>query len=161
MPVGFHRAFAERLNAYLPLQVREAQPAEELLPDTVYIATAGSHLRIRRQKDRLFTELSTHPQNLMHVPSIDVLFESAAREVGERAIGVLLTGMGRDGARGMAALRREGGYTLCQDKDSCVVFGMPRAALALNAVIEIAAPETLGRRLRQLAARAGREGDSR
>ncbi len=158
MPVGFTSAFAERLNAYLPLQVREAQPSERLLPDTVYIASAGSHLRIRRHKGRLFTELSSHPQNLMHVPSIDVLFESAAREVGERAIGVLLTGMGRDGARGMAALRRQGGYTLCQDEDSCVVFGMPRAALALNAVIEIAAPQKLARRLVHLINRAGREG---
>lgn len=154
MPVGFTSAFAERLNAYLPLQVSEAQLPEHLLPDSVYIASAGAHLRVRRRGSELFTELSPYPQNLMHMPSIDVLFESAAREVGARTVGVILTGMGRDGARGLAALRLRGAYTLCQDEDSCIVFGMPRAALALNAVIEIASPRELGRRLRQLVAGA-------
>lgn len=150
MPVGFTQAFAERLNTYLPLQVREAKPSEQLLPDTIYIAQAGSHLRIRRQEAELFAELSPHPKGLVHIPSIDVLFESAARTVGRRTIAALLTGMGRDGARGMAALKIRGGYTLCQDEDSCVVFGMPRAALALGAVTEVAEPARIGERLREL-----------
>lgn len=154
MPVGFTSAFAERLNAHLPLQVRETRPAEHLLPDTVYIASAGSHLRIRRQDSHLVAEISPHPRDRVHIPSIDILFESVARVAGRRSVGVLLTGMGQDGARGMIALRRQGAYTMCQDEDSCVVFGMPRAALALDAVIETASPRELGRRLRELAAQA-------
>lgn len=147
MPVGFTRAFAERLNAYLPLQVREAKPSELLLPGTVYIAQAGAHLRIRRQEADLFAEVSQHPEGLVHMPSIDILFESAARAVGRRAVAALLTGMGQDGAKGMAALKLKGAYTLCQDEKSCVVFGMPRAALALNAVTEVAEPGSMGQRI--------------
>ncbi len=150
MPVGFTRAFAERLNAYLPLQVREAKPSESLLPGNVYIAQAGAHLRIRRQETELFAEVSKHPIGMVHMPSIDILFESAARTVGRRAIAALLTGMGRDGAKGMAALKLRGSYTLCQNEQSCVVFGMPRAALALNAVTEVAGPDTMGQRIRSL-----------
>ena len=87
---------------------------------------------------------------MIHVPSIDVLFDSTAEVVGRRAIGALLTGMGRDGAQGMAALKYRGSYTLCQDEASCVVFGMPRAALALGAVQEIATPDTMGKRIQKL-----------
>lgn len=150
MPVGFTHAFAERLNAYLPLQVGEAHTMEHLLPDTVYIAPAGSHLKIARQGSDLVAEISSFPQGMVHVPSIDVLFDSAAQVVGRRTIGALLTGMGRDGANGMAGLKYRGAYTLCQDEASCVVFGMPRAALALGAVTEIATPETLGKRIQHL-----------
>lgn len=150
MPVGFTHAFAERLNAYLPLSVAEAHPMERLRPDTVYIAPAGTHLRIARQDGELIAETSAYPKDLVHVPSIDVLFDSAAQVAGPRVIGALLTGMGRDGAKGMAAVQYRGGYTLCQDEASCVVFGMPRAALALGAVTEIASPETMGRRIQQL-----------
>lgn len=153
MPVGFTHAFAERLNAYLPLSVAEAHPMERLRPDTVYIAPAGTHLRIARQDGELIAETSAYPKDLVHVPSIDVLFDSAAQVAGPRVIGALLTGMGRDGAKGMAAVQYRGGYTLCQDEASCVVFGMPRAALALGAVTEIASPKTMGRRIQQLIAR--------
>lgn len=151
MPVGFTQAFAERLNAYLPLQVREAQQSETLLPDSVYIAPAGQHLRVRRQDTELFADLSNHPDSVIHRPSIDILFESAAQAVGRRALAALLTGMGRDGAKGLAALKHRGAHTFCQDEESCIVFGMPRAALALNAVSEIAEPATIGRRMRDLA----------
>ncbi len=150
MPVGFTHAFAERLNAYLPLQVSEARSMEHLLPDSVYIAPAGTHLKVARQDGDLIVETSAYPQDLVHVPSIDVLFESAARTAGRRAIAALLTGMGRDGAKGMAALHYRGAYTLCQDEASCVVFGMPRAALSLGAVTEVASPETMGPRIKQL-----------
>lgn len=152
MPKGFTHAFAERLNAHLPLQVREVQHNETLAPDTVYIAVAGTHLRVRRRDNDLVAELSPFPKNSVHTPSVDVLFESAARSGGRRVIGVLLTGMGSDGAKGMAALKAMGAYTLCQDENSCVVFGMPRAALALGAVTEVAAPTQIGRRLRELLA---------
>ncbi len=150
MPVGFTYAFAERLNAYLPLQVSEAHSMEHLLPDAVYIAPAGTHLKISRLDDRLIAETSAYPAGMVHVPSVDVLFDTAAKAAGRRAIGVILTGMGRDGARGMAALKYRGAYTLCQDEASCIVFGMPRAALGLGAVTEIATPEKMGRRIKQL-----------
>ncbi|MEM1177694.1 MAG: chemotaxis-specific protein-glutamate methyltransferase CheB [Acidobacteriota bacterium] len=150
MPKGFTQAFAERLNAYLPLQVREAQHAEYLQPSTVYIAIAGEHLRLRTHDDRLFTEVSPFPKNLVHSPSIDVLFESEARAAGKRVIACLLTGMGSDGAKGMAALNAAGAHTMCQSEESSVVFGMPRSALALGVVNEVLDPEAMGARLRQL-----------
>ncbi len=150
MPVGFTYAFAERLNTYLPLQVGEAHSLEPLLPDTVYIAPAGTHLVITRQDGKLIAETSAYPKGMVHVPSIDVLFDSAAKAAGRRVISALLTGMGRDGAQGMAALKHRGAYTLCQDEKSCVVFGMPRAAISLGAVIEIATPETMGGRIKYL-----------
>ncbi len=150
MPVGFTYAFAERLNAYLPLQVSEAHSMEHLLPDAVYIAPAGMHLKISRHDGRLIAETSAYPKGMVHVPSVDVLFDSAAKAAGRRVVGAILTGMGRDGARGMAALKYRGAYTLCQDEASCIVFGMPRAALGLGAVTEIATPEKMGRRIKQL-----------
>lgn len=150
MPVGFTQAFAERLNAYLPLRVREVTEAEKLLPETVYIAAAGHHLKVRREDSELWAELTDEPRDVAHVPSIDVLFESAARIVGRRTIGVLLTGMGRDGASGLATLKGRGAYTLAQNEESCIVFGMPRAALTQNAVTEIGDPEAIGRRLTEL-----------
>ncbi len=150
MPVGFTQAFAERLNAYLPLQVSEAHPMEHLLPDSVYIAPAGAHMRVGRQGNDLISESSTFPRDMPHMPSIDVLFESAANVTGRRTIAALLTGMGRDGAKGMAALKYRGSYTLCQDEASCVVYGMPRAAMALGAVTEIATPNIMGQRMQHL-----------
>jgi two-component system chemotaxis response regulator CheB len=150
MPKGFTQAFAERLNAHLPLQVREVQHSEVLLPDHVYIAVAGTHLRLRRKEAEIVAELSPFPKNSIHIPAIDVLFDSAARAVGRRAIGALLTGMGNDGAKGLAALKATGAMTLCQDEASCVVFGMPRAALALGAATEVASPTDIGKRLREL-----------
>ncbi|MEM9557649.1 MAG: chemotaxis-specific protein-glutamate methyltransferase CheB [Acidobacteriota bacterium] len=150
MPTGFTHAFAERLNAYLPLQVQEARQGQTLQPNSVYIAVAGKHLRLRRHDAALVAEVSPFPKNLVHVPSIDVLFESAARGAGARVAGALLTGMGSDGAKGLSALKAAGAFTLCQDEASSVVFGMPRAALALNAASEVAPPRTIGRRLREL-----------
>lgn len=150
MPLGFTEAFAERLNAYLPLRVREMVSSERLLPHTVYIATAGQHVRVRRQDSELFGELSSKPADVSHIPSIDVLFDSSARRVGRRTIGVLLTGMGKDGAQGLLQLKRAGAYTLAQNEESCIVFGMPRAAMLINAVNEIGDPEAIGRRLSKL-----------
>lgn len=150
MPVGFTRAFADRLNAYLDHQVREAVHDERLLPGTVYIAPAGQHLRLRRQDAELCVDLGAEPREHAHVPSIDVLFESAARAAGPRAIGVLLTGMGRDGAHGLLSLRQRGAYTLAQDEASSIVFGMPRAAIQLRATLEVLPPLAMSQRLMEL-----------
>lgn len=150
MPLGFTQAFAERLNAYLPLRVREIVVSERLLPHTVYIAAAGKHVKVRRFESELHGELSAEPRGATHVPSVDVLFESAARASGRRTVGVLLTGMGRDGAQGLLELKKSGAHTLAQNEESCIVFGMPRAALSLSAVTEVGDPEWIGRRLSEL-----------
>lgn len=151
MPVGFTAAFAERLDRHLPLTVLEARSQDLLLPKHVYVAPAGRHMRIRCDGRGLYAHLSQRPRGAAHTPSIDVLFHSAAVSVGRRALGVLLTGMGRDGADGMAALRDEGAFTLAQDPESCAVAGLPNAARARRAVCETASPPELGKRLLSLA----------
>jgi len=155
MPKGFTSAFAERLNSHLPLQVREAHDGEALLPSTIYIAPAGMQLRLRRearrdQEDEYSVALGEGPSTERHKPSVDVLFESAAATAGRRTLAVLLTGMGSDGARGMAQIHSAGGYTVAQNAETCVVHGMPRAAERLGAVRESRASTDLGRRLLEL-----------
>jgi two-component system chemotaxis response regulator CheB len=160
MPAGFTRAFAERLNAHLPLQVREVAHEEALLPGTVYIAPGGLHLRLARDGGQLRALLSAEPERTMHRPSVDVLFASASAVVGPRAVAALLTGMGQDGAEGMAELARAGGHTIAQDEASCVVYGMPRAAIVAGAVAETLPLPRIGGRLRELLAPAGKSSDS-
>lgn len=151
MPAGFTRAFAERLNTHLPLQVREATHGEPLLPATVYIAPAGRQLLVERQEDgRLTLSLQAGAEDARHTPSVDVLFDSAAEAAGKKALAVLLTGMGSDGAKGMQRISKAGGMTLSQDESSCVVFGMPKAAQKLGAVKEVVALDRLGGRLLEL-----------
>jgi two-component system chemotaxis response regulator CheB len=150
MPAGFTRAFAERLNSHLPLHVREAMHEEALLPGTVYIAPGGYHLRVARERGQLRVDLSLEPEGSMHRPSVDVLFASAAEVVGSRAVAALLTGMGQDGAEGMVDLVRLGVHTIAQDEASCVVYGMPRAALAAGGVTETLPLPSIGGRLREL-----------
>ncbi|HEX2223255.1 MAG TPA: chemotaxis-specific protein-glutamate methyltransferase CheB [Thermoanaerobaculia bacterium] len=160
MPVGFTRAFAERLDAFLPLRVREPKDDEELRPGTVYIAPAGLQLRVVRSGESLRVSLDGEPGRGPHCPSVDVLFSSARAAVGKRAVAVLLTGMGQDGARGMAELVQHGAHTIAQDEASCVVYGMPRAALAAGGVCETLPLTCIGSRLRCLLlgpADAGRE----
>jgi two-component system chemotaxis response regulator CheB len=161
MPVGFTRAFAERLDSYLPLRVREAVSGEALQPGSVYIAPAGIHLRIIRQSDGLRALLDPQPDNSLHCPSVDVLFNSAGEAVGRRAVGVLLTGMGQDGAKGMAELARCGAYTIAQDEASCVVYGMPRAAVAAGGVCETLPLAHIGGRISRLLLGPGEGGPGR
>lgn len=148
MPAGFTTAFAERLNALLPFAVQEAVHGAPFVAGTVYIAPAGVQLRIRREGERLTTVLSRYPETL-HRPNVDVLFRSAAG-FGARCLGVLLSGMGEDGAQGMAELRRAGAFTIGQDEASCVVYGMPRAAYELGAVCEQLPLASIAPRLKQL-----------
>jgi two-component system chemotaxis response regulator CheB len=151
MPPGFTRAFADRLNSRLPLTVREAGDTETLLPATVYIAPAGRHLSIERRGTGLRTRFDDEPgAGRSHLPSADILFSSAARAARHAVLAVLLTGMGRDGARGMAELATAGAYTMAQDQATSVVWGMPRAATELNAVRETLPLDGIGPRLRQL-----------
>ncbi|HEX6105490.1 MAG TPA: chemotaxis response regulator protein-glutamate methylesterase [Gemmatimonadales bacterium] len=125
MPAGFTRPFAERLNALCRLHVAEAIEGERLLPGRVRVAPAGRHLRLT---SNLAVILAAEPADAKHIPSIDLTLKSAARARPGRVLGVLLTGMGEDGADGMVAVRAGGGLTLAESEASCVVYGMPRAA---------------------------------
>jgi two-component system chemotaxis response regulator CheB len=149
MPAGFTRAFAERLNIQLPLEVREPVDGELLQAATVYIAPGGFHLRVTSLRDRLVAAVGREPEGSSHRPSVDVLFASVA-EIGTRAVAVLLTGMGQDGASGMARLAERGALTIAQDEATSTIFGMPRAAAAMGGVREMLPLPEIGTRLRRL-----------
>ncbi len=127
MPPGFTRPFADRLNALCRLHVAEAAEGERLLPGRVRVAPAGRHLRVTAN---LAVILAAEPSDAKHIPSIDLTLKSAARARPGRILGILLTGMGEDGAEGMVAVRSAGGLTIAESEASCVVYGMPRAAWA-------------------------------
>ncbi len=150
MPEGFTAHFAERLNAHLPLPVREATDREPLLAGTAYVAPAGRDLEVVERQDRLETRLRERSPDARHCPSIDRLFSSAADALGSKAVAAVLTGMGRDGAEGLAQLARQGAHTLAQDEATSVVYGMPRAAAELQAAREILPIEEIGPRARGL-----------
>ncbi len=147
MPESFTASFAARLNGLCKPRVIEAKGGEPLESGTVYVAPGHSHLKIARSISGYVTELSKAPPFNRHRPSVDVLFESASEIVGRNAIGVILTGMGRDGARGLLHMRRAGARTFGQDEASCVVYGMPREAALIGAVEEVAALDDLPRRV--------------
>jgi len=127
MPPGFTGPFAHRLDSLCPLHVKEAEPNEPLIPGIVYIARAGQQLRVLRRGPLALAHMSSVPTNTPHIPSVDILMLSAADQFADQAMGVILTGMGCDGQRGMAAIHRAGGYTLGEDERTCTVYGMPRA----------------------------------
>jgi two-component system chemotaxis response regulator CheB len=145
MPAGFTRAFAEHLNEVSRIEVREAAQGDVLKPGLALVAPGGRHLRVRRVKGRLEAEVVGGPLVSRHRPSVDVLFESVAECVGPLAVGALLTGMGDDGALGMQKLKQAGALTLAQDEESSVVYGMPKSAVDLGAVDEIASLSSMGR----------------
>ena len=151
MPVGFTAAFADRLDAHLPIRVVEARHGAPFVPGVAHIARAGMHLKLHRDGDRVVTKLSRHPDQASHSPSVDVLFDSAL-PFAKRTIAVLLTGMGDDGAQGLSRLAAAGAMTLVQDEDTCIVYGMPRAAVALNAAREQLPLRSIGRRIAELLA---------
>ena len=131
MPVGFTRPFAERLDSLGGMRVKEAEENNTLRPGQMLLARAGAHLLIEPD---LTARLSLDPIDVLHVPSVDVLMESANRARPGRVVGILLTGMGHDGAAGMLAVRAAGGLTVAESEESCVVYGMPRAAQQRGAV---------------------------
>jgi two-component system chemotaxis response regulator CheB len=133
MPEGFTKSFAERLNELCAVEVKEAQDQDVLQPGRVLIAPGNHHLILRRSGSRYRVEVKNGPLVSGHRPSVDLLFKSAARCAGRNAVGVLLTGMGKDGARGLLDMKKAGGSTIAQDEATCVVYGMPREAAALGA----------------------------
>jgi two-component system, chemotaxis family, protein-glutamate methylesterase/glutaminase len=133
MPPVFTRMFAEALNRASQVEVREARDRDELLPGLVLVAPGDLHARLVRRGTRFFVSCAGGPKVSGHRPSVDVLFSSVAESAGEAAVGLLLTGMGRDGASGLLAMRRAGARCLAQDEASSVVFGMPKEAWELGA----------------------------
>ncbi|CBV44220.1 protein-glutamate methylesterase/protein-glutamine glutaminase [Halomonas elongata] len=156
MPGGFTRSFAERLDRLCRIAVKEAQDGERVLPGHAYVAPGDAHLRLVRSGANYVVRLDDGPPVNRHRPSVDVLFRSAADQAGRNAIGVLLTGMGKDGAAGLLEMRRAGAATLAQDEASCVVFGMPREAIALGAAEEVVGLDDMAARLLKRVAASGR-----
>ncbi len=148
MPKGYPERFASRLRAELRRDISEAHAGEIIGHGAIRMAPGDRHLRIeRRSGGGIQTELEDGPPVTGHRPSVDVLFESVARALGSKAMGVILTGMGRDGSTGLAAMHRAGAICLGQDRDSSVVWGMPRAALEMNALDEEASLDALPQRI--------------
>ena len=137
MPPGFTKSYAARLDGLCRIRVKEAVDGERLLPGHAYIAPGGQHLSVERSGANYLARVRDGEPVNRHKPSVEVLFESAARVVGPNALGVMLTGMGADGARAMKAMRDAGSFNICQDEASCVVFGMPREAIAHGAAHEV------------------------
>jgi two-component system chemotaxis response regulator CheB len=138
MPEGFTKSFAARLDSLSRMRVKEAEDGERVVPGHAYIAPGHSHLLLQRIGAHYLLRLSQSEPVNRHRPSVDVLFRSVAANAGPNAIGVILTGMGKDGAQGMLDMRHAGARTLAQDEASCVVFGMPKEAIAIGAVDEVA-----------------------
>jgi len=134
MPVGFTRSLAERLDARSEVRVREAQDGETVEPGTVLVAPAGNHMKLRRKGHVVRIVLDDEPRASLHRPSIDVLMVSAARAYGNRALGVVLTGMGADGVEGLRAIHEAGGRTLAESEETCIIYGMPKAAVEAGVV---------------------------
>jgi len=137
MPEGFTTSFARRLDTLCKISVREAAGDERILPGHAYIAPGHSHLLLARSGANYVTRIEQSEPVNRHRPSVDVLFRSAALAAGKNAVGVILTGMGKDGAAGMLEMKNAGAHNFAQDEASCVVFGMPREAIALGAADEV------------------------
>jgi two-component system, chemotaxis family, protein-glutamate methylesterase/glutaminase len=157
MPEGFTSSFAKRLDSLCKISVSEAQGNERVLPGHAYIAPGHSHLLLARSGANYMTRLEQSEPVNRHRPSVDVLFRSAAQAAGKNAVGVILTGMGKDGAQGMLEMKSAGAQNFAQDEASCVVFGMPREAIAIGAAHEVAPLQALpGLVLGHLATHGGR-----
>jgi two-component system chemotaxis response regulator CheB len=137
MPEKFTQSFAQRLDGLCKVRVREARDGDRVLPGHVLIAPGNHHLEVVRSGANYLARVFQSPPVSGHRPSVDVLFDSCSRSLGTNAVAVILTGMGADGARGMLAMRRAGARTIAQDEASCVVFGMPREAIACGAVDQV------------------------
>jgi len=156
MPGGFTRSFAERLNRLCRITVKEAEEGERVLPGHAYIAPGDTHLKLARSGANYVVRLDAGPPVNRHRPSVDVLFRSAAQHAGRNAIGVILTGMGKDGAAGLLEMRQAGAHTLAQNEVSCVVYGMPREAVALGAAAEVVELDQMAAQVMHQVAASGR-----
>ena len=154
MPEKFTAAFAERLNKLCQIEVREARHGDRVLPGRALIAPGGRHMLLRRDGAQYYADVIDGPLVNRHRPSVDVLFRSVARQAGANALGIIMTGMGDDGAAGLLEMRKAGARTVAQDEDSCVVYGMPKEAVKRGAVEKSVPLASIHREiLQQLAAR--------
>ena len=143
MPPVFTATFAARLDALCRITVREARNNDRVTPGQALIAPGGRHMLLQRSGAQYYVEIREGPPVCRHCPSVDVLFRSVARAAGPNALGVIMTGMGDDGARGLKEMRDAGAHTIAQDEASCVVFGMPKEALKLEAAAQVLALDQL------------------
>jgi len=143
MPERFTSSFAERLNRLAVIEVKEAANGDRIIPGRALIAPGGKHMMIKRSGAFYHVEIVDGPPVSRHKPSVDVLFRSAAKFAGRNALGVIMTGMGDDGAKGLKELHDTGAHTIAQDEQSCVVFGMPKEAIKLGAAREVMGLEAL------------------
>jgi len=156
MPPGFTRSYASRLDGLCRIAVKEASDGERVLPGHAYIAPGGLHMSVERSGANYVARVRDGEPVNRHKPSVEVLFESAARVVGPNALGVMLTGMGGDGAKAMRLMREAGSWNVAQDEASCVVFGMPREAIAAGAAHEVLPLQAIaGRLIERLRSTAG------
>jgi two-component system chemotaxis response regulator CheB len=137
MPEGFTAAFAKRLDGICGIEVREAADGDKVVPGRAYIAPGNRHLLVRRLGPTYFLEVREGPLVSRHRPSVNVLFRSVAQAAGSNAVGILMTGMGDDGADGLLEMKQAKAFTIAQDEASCVVFGMPREAILRGAATEV------------------------
>ena len=155
MPENFTKSFADRLNNLCKISVKEAEHNERILPGYAYIAPGHSHLLLKRSGARYIVELNQGSLVNRHRPSVDVLFRSAANVAGANALGIILTGMGKDGVQGLLEMKQAGSYTIAQDEASCVVFGMPKEAIAAGGVREVLPLQDIARRTMEYLASHG------
>ncbi|OQA14374.1 MAG: Chemotaxis response regulator protein-glutamate methylesterase [bacterium ADurb.Bin363] len=147
IPPNFSRLFAERLNGTCKMRVKEAEDGEEVVSGTAIVAAGDKHMKIIKKGEKYIVKCYFGEKVSGHCPSVDVLFESVAEAAGTNAIGVILTGMGADGARGMRSLRKKGAYTIGQDEKSCVIYGMPMEAHKLGGVVKQLPLSAIGKEL--------------
>lgn len=151
MPEHFTASFARRLNEQCSIHVREARDGDVIAAGLALIAPGDKHLMIQSNGTHWVARVKDGPRIHHQRPAVDVLFQSVARAAGGRAVGALLTGMGADGARGLLAMRDAGAHTIAQDQDSCVVYGMPREAVRMEAAVEVLPLDRIAQRLLQAA----------
>jgi two-component system, chemotaxis family, protein-glutamate methylesterase/glutaminase len=145
MPPQFTAAFAKRLDGLCEIEVREARDGDRLMQGCALIAPGGRHMLVQRSGAQYHVEIREGPAVSRHCPSVDVLFRSAAKSAGPNAMGIIMTGMGDDGARGLKEMRNAGSQTIAQDEASCVVFGMPKEAIRADAATRVLSLEELPR----------------
>ena len=147
MPPNFTQSLASRLNTLSKVEVVEAQGKEKLEPNVVYIAKGGYHLKFKKVGPSVYTELSTEPSNVFNIPGVDVMVDSIAELYGKECLGVIMTGMGSDGCKGLTNLKRMGGTIIAQNEPSCIVYGMPRAVVEAGIADEIVPLDEIAARI--------------
>lgn len=152
MPEHFTKSFAERLNAICKIEVKEAEDGDDVINGRAIIAHGNYHMLLRNSDDKYFVNVKAGPLVNRHRPSVDVLFKSVAQCAGKKAVGVILTGMGNDGAEGMKEMHDSGIKTIAQDKKSCIVYGMPKEALALEGVDYVVSLDKIAEKILDLSA---------